>query len=381
MKFKEFKKYLGIFIIAVTLIIVYKTFDNFGMIIDGIAKLIGLFTPFIIGGVVAFLLHRPCRRVEVILHRTRFEFLRKHRCGLAVLLVYAIVIAAITLIMKAIIPQLVDSISKFVEQLPNIVKSLVDWINSFGIFNVEDISVEKILSSELFSLNKILSEFNFQNMNKYAQSVINVGASVVDVVLGLVISVYMLLERKDLKRAFKRFSKSFLPQKFRRATVYYSKSVADFINRYISCQLLDALIVFILSLIVLSIMGTEYAALIALMVGSFNLIPYFGAFVAILISALITFVTDGFMGALILVIVLTVLQQVDANIIQPRLIANSLSIKPLLVIFGVVVGGGLLGMIGIFIGVPLVALLKNIIDDLIEKKQEAKLIQASKPTE
>ncbi len=381
MKFKEFKKYLGIFAIAVTLIIVYKTFDNFGIIIDGIAKLIGLFTPFIIGGVVAFLLHRPCRRVEVILRKTRFQFLRKHRCGVAVLIVYAIVIASITLIMKAIIPQLVDSISKFVEQLPNIVNSLVDWINSFGIITIEDISAEKILNSELFSLNKILSEFNFQNMNKYAQSVINVGASVVDVVLGLVISVYMLLERKEIKRAFMRFSKSFLPPKFRRTTVYYSKSIADFVNRYISCQLLDALIVFILSLIVLSIMRTEYAALIALMVGSFNLIPYFGAFVAILISALITFVTDGFMGALILVIVLTVLQQVDANIIQPRLIANSLSIKPLLVIFGVVVGGGLLGMVGIFIGVPLVALLKNIIDDLIEKKQEEKLVQASETTE
>ena len=104
------------------------------------------------------------------------------------------------------------------------------------------------------------------------------------------------------------------------------------------------------------------------MVGSFNLIPYFGAIIAVFISALITLVTSGFMNALILVAVLIVLQQLDANIIQPRLVANSLSIKPLYVILGVILGGGLFGIIGMFLGVPMVALGKNIIDDIITKK-------------
>ncbi len=144
--------------------------------------------------------------------------------------------------------------------------------------------------------------------------------------------------------------------------------IADFIYRYIGCQLLDACIVFVLSLIVLSIIRTQYAAVIALMVGTFNLIPYFGAIIAIVIATLITFVTGGFMPALILVIVLIVIQQVDTNIIQPRLVASSLSIKPLLVIFGVLIGGGLFGVLGMFIGVPVVALVKTILNESINKR-------------
>lgn len=369
MKFQELKKYLGLFILSVALIIVYKTFDNFGVILNFFAKLIDLLTPFFIGAIVAFILRRPCRRMEIILRRTKVDFLRKHRRGFAVLSVYAIVIAAIALIMIAIIPQLIDSISKFVEQLPFMVNSLVAWINSFGIYTIEDVSVQNLLESDILSVNRIFEIFNYQNVNRYAKSVMNVGSSVVDVFLGIIISVYILLERRGIKRAYSRFSKAFIPEKLRKNTSYYAKTIADFINRYISCQLLDACIVFILCLIVLSIMQTEYASLIALMVGSFNLIPYFGAFLAILISALIVLVADGFLSAIILVIVLIVLQQVDTNIIQPRLVATSLSIKPLLVILGVIVGGGLFGIIGIFIGVPVIALLKNIIDDIIEKKQ------------
>ncbi len=369
MKFQELKKYLGLFLVSVALIIVYKTFDNFGVVIDFFAKILELLTPFFIGAGIAFVLKRPCRHIEIMFRKTKIHFLRKYRRGFAVLSIYAIVIAAIVLIMKAIIPQLVESISRFVDQLPSMLNALAEWINSFGIYNIEDVSVEKLLESDLFSLNSIMNAFNFQNINKYAKSVMNFGASVVDIFLGIIISVYILLERKSIKRAFSRFSRTFVPEKIRRNTAYYCKTVANFINRYISCQLLDACIVFVLCLIVLSIMNTEYAALIALMVGSFNLIPYFGAFLAILISALIILVTDGFISALVLVVVLVVLQQVDTNIIQPRLVASSLSIKPLLVILGVVLGGGLFGIIGIFVGVPLVALFKNIFVDIIDKKQ------------
>ena len=108
------------------------------------------------------------------------------------------------------------------------------------------------------------------------------------------------------------------------------------------------------------------------MIGAFNLIPYFGAIVAVFISALITLVTSGFMNAIVLVVVLIIVQQLDANLIQPRLVASSLAIKPLLVIFGVIIGGGLFGVLGMFIGVPAVALISNIVTDLVDKRNAAK---------
>lgn len=374
MKFQELKKYLGLFILSVALIIVYKTFDNFNIILDFIGKIFSLLTPFFIGAGIAFVLRIPCKRVEMLLHKTKLEFLLKHRRGFAVLIIYLILLASIALIMFAIIPQLVESIKIFIEQVPGMLRSLVNWFNSLGIYTIDEKSVQNILNSNFFTFDEILKIFDFKSMNKYAQGVINVGSSLADIFIGIIISIYMLLERKQIKRAFSHFSRVCLPKKFRSNLVFYSRTIASFINRYIGCQLLDAVIVFLLCLIALSIMNVEYAGVIALMVGSFNLIPYFGAFIAITIAALITLITTGsFISTLVLLIILIVIQQIDANIIQPRLIANSLSIKPLLVILGVVLGGGLFGILGIFIGVPVVALLSNIISDAIDNRNASKI--------
>ncbi len=370
MKFQDLKKYFSIFILAVALIIVYNTFDNFGVIIDFFTKVLHLLTPFFIGAAIAFVLRIPCKRTEILLHKTKSEFLQKHRRGLSVTIVYLVVIAAIVLIMIAIIPQLVESIKSFIDQLPTIIRSFVSWINSFGIITIDDKSIQNLINSNWLSLDEILNIFDLGNVNKYAKGVINFGSTIVDIFLGIIISVYMLIDRKGIKVGINRFAKRCLPEKFRRGVVFYTRAIASFIYRYISCQLLDACIVFILSLIVLSIMGTEYAAVIALMVGSFNLIPYFGAFLAITIAAVITLFTSGFVSALVLVAVLIVLQQVDANIIQPRLVSSSLAIRPLLVILGVILGGGLFGVVGMFIGVPVVALLKDIISDTLNHKHK-----------
>ncbi len=369
MKFPDLKKYLSLFVLAVALIIVYKTFDNFGIIIDFFAKIFQLLTPFFIGAAIAFVLRIPCKRTEILLHKTKSEFLQKHRRGLSVTIVYLIVIVSIALIMTAIIPQLVESIKSFIDQLPSIIRSVVNWVNSFGIFTIDDISIQKILNSDWISLDELLNIFDLGNVNRYAKGVINFGSAIVDIFLGIIISVYMLLDRKGIKLAVNRCARKCFPEKFRRGIVFYTRAIASFIYRYISCQLLDACIVFILCLIVLSIMGTEYAAVIALMVGSFNLIPYFGAFVAITIAAIITMFTSSLINALVLVAVLIVIQQVDANIIQPRLVSSSLAIRPLLVILGVVLGGGLFGVIGMFIGVPVIALLKDIINGTAEHRR------------
>lgn len=372
MIFKELKKYIGLFILGAALIIVYKTFDNFGVIIDFLANIFNLLTPFIIGAAIAFVLKTPSRQLEKILRRTKIGFVRKSRRGLSIFLTYFMVIAAIALIITAIIPQLGESITQFVDQLPGMTNALGNWISSLEIYGLDLTSVQAFISDKLLNAEKLMDMLDLKNIDKYAQSVKNAGSVIVNIFLGIIISIYMLVERRNIRHAFSVFGRAYIPQRHRRNIAHYCNMISSFTNRYIGCQLLDACIVFILSLIVLSIMRTPYAGVIALMVGSFNLIPYFGAIIAVFISALITLVTGGFMSAVILVAVLIVLQQLDANIIQPRLVANSLSIKPLYVILGVVLGGGLFGIIGMFLGVPIVALCKNIIEDLINKRLSKK---------
>ena len=118
----------------------------------------------------------------------------------------------------------------------------------------------------------------------------------------------------------------------------------------------------------MSLLGVKYAVLLGFMIGIFNLIPYFGAIIAVVIAALITLLTGGLGQCLIMVIVVIILQQIDANIINPKILGNSLKISPLLVIFAVPVGGAYFGFWGMFLSVPIVAVIKLLLTDYIEYK-------------
>ena len=120
----------------------------------------------------------------------------------------------------------------------------------------------------------------------------------------------------------------------------------------------------------MSILNVKYAVLLGFMIGLANIIPYFGAIIAIVIATIITFFTGGLFQAIWMVVVVTILQQIDANVINPKIVGDSLKISPLLVIFAVTLGGAYFGVTGMFLAVPVVAVLKLIIDDFIEWKSK-----------
>ena len=150
----------------------------------------------------------------------------------------------------------------------------------------------------------------------------------------------------------------------------YIDSTNKIFFKFISSQLIDAIIVGILVTIAMSIIGVKYSVLLGFMIGLFNIIPYFGAIIAVAISILITVITGGISKALIMAIVVIILQQIDSNIINPKIIGNSLEISPLLVIFAVTVGGAYFGVLGMFLAVPVVAVLKIVVNDWIEFKSK-----------
>ena len=125
-------------------------------------------------------------------------------------------------------------------------------------------------------------------------------------------------------------------------------------------------------------MKVKYGLLLGFLIGLFNVIPYFGAIVAVIIAVIITIFTGGFMQALWLAIVVIILQQIDANIINPRILGTSLNLSPILVIFAVTIGGAYFGVIGMFLGVPVCALLKIILIDIIDAKNAEKALQEKK---
>ena len=148
---------------------------------------------------------------------------------------------------------------------------------------------------------------------------------------------------------------------------YFDRTNNIFFN-FLAGQFLDGIIIGIITSIAMSIIGVKYVVLLGFMIGIFNLIPYFGAIIAVAIAALITLLTGGLGQCLIMVIVVIILQQIDANIINPKILGNSLKISPLLVIFAVPVGGAYFGFWGMFLSVPIVAVIKLLLTDYIEYK-------------
>ncbi len=148
--------------------------------------------------------------------------------------------------------------------------------------------------------------------------------------------------------------------------------------KFLSSQLLDAIIVGILTSIAMMILGVKYAILLGFLIGLSNLIPYFGAIVGIGITIIITIFTGGITQAIWLAVVVIILQQIDANIINPKIVGDSLKISPLLVIFAVTVGGAYFGMFGMFLAVPIFTVLKIFIEDYIEYKNTTKIVEKNR---
>ena len=140
----------------------------------------------------------------------------------------------------------------------------------------------------------------------------------------------------------------------------------EYFFKFLSSQVLDGIVVGVLTSIAMSILGVKYAVLLGFFIGLFNLIPYFGAIFAVAISAVITLVTGGIAQAIWMVIIVTILQQIDANIINPKITGDSLKISPLLVIFAVTVGGAYFGVLGMFLAVPIATVIKIILEDYIK---------------
>ena len=155
---------------------------------------------------------------------------------------------------------------------------------------------------------------------------------------------------------------------------YFNRTNEIFFN-FIAGQVIDGFVVGVITSIAMLTMGVKYAVPLGFMIGLFNLIPYFGAIIAVIIATLITFLTGGLTQAIFMVIVVTILQQIDANIINPKIIGNSLEISQLLVIFAVTVGGAYMGVWGMFLAVPIIAVIKLFITDYIEYKNKIKQTQ------
>ncbi len=372
---RKLTKWLYWFLFAVAVILVYKTLDNFSAIGNWIKNFLDVLMPFIVGLLIAYLLYIPCRKIESIYKKSKkLKFIKKRARGLSILTVYIIVLIILIIAINYLLPIVSSSIIDLVSNIQVYYNSLIT--------NIDNLPDDSILKNEIVldvieSIKNIdLKQFvNMDKLAEYAKGVINVAGKIFDFFVAIIVSVYLLLERKQILEFIKKLGKAIFKERtYNNFGKYFDRTNNIFFN-FLAGQLLDGIVIAIITSIAMSIMGVKYAVLLGVMIGVFNLIPYFGAIIAVILAALITLLTGGFWQALVMVIVVTILQQIDANIINPKILGNSLKISPLLVIFAVSLGGAYFGFWGMFLSVPVIAVLKLLITDFIEYKNKEKSIE------
>ena len=369
---RKLTKWLYWFLFAVAVILVYKTLDNFSAIGKWIKNFIDVLTPFVIGILIAYLLYIPCRKVEELLKKIKKpKFLSKRSRGLSVFTVYLIAIIILIIAFNYLLPIISTSIIDLFTNIQGYYNSLSA---SIQILPEDSIFRSEIVTDVIESISNIdLKQYiNIDKITEYAKGVISAAGKIIDFFVAIIVSIYLLLQRRQIMEFLKKLGRATLrTNTYKNIGKYFDRSNNIFFN-FLAGQLLDGIIIGIISSIAMSIIGVKYAVLLGFMIGIFNLIPYFGAIIAVIIAALITLLTGGIWQALIMVIVVTILQQIDANIINPKILGNSLKISPLLVIFAVAVGGAYFGFWGMFLSVPIIAVAKLLLTDYIDYKIQKK---------
>lgn len=366
---KVFSKWMYWFTLVFSLIIVYKILDSFTSIESWFSNLLTLLTPFIVGIIIAYILYIPCRNLENFYNR--FKYTKKRARGLSVFTVYVIAVAVIVIAFRFIIPIAIDSFQDLIGNLQNYYRDIRNTIMALP----ED-SIWK--SENVINVVNGLSDFhleeyiNLDKITEYAQSVINFASGLFKVFVSVVVSVYILLERKEIVNFFRKLIRSTCSEKTYKSIGKYFRHGNEIFGRFLSSQFMDAIVVAILASVAMSIMKVKYAVLLGIFIGLFNLIPYFGAIIAVVVSIIITILTGGLSKAIEMGIVVIILQQIDANIINPKIVGDSLKMSPLLVIFSVTIGGAYFGVIGMFLAVPIAAVLKLVVCDYIDYNYKKK---------
>ena len=286
------------------------------------------------------------------------------------------IIALIALILGLIIPQLKNTVELFTENFDSYKTESVELLEKVGI-KQENINE---LNKNLENLKDEVTNYVNENKNEIMQTTVGVATSVfgtiTSIVLGIVFAIYILLKKEDLSRQFKKLAKAYLPEKKQKTLEEISSLSNKTFGNFVSGQCLEALIIGILCFIGMLILQIPYAATISVLVGFTALIPVFGAFIGTAVGAFLILMVDPG-KALIFIIFIIILQQLEGNLIYPKVVGNSVGLPGIWVMVAVTVGASIAGILGMLLSVPICSILYSIVrtkvNNRIDQKNKEKI--------
>ena len=363
-----------LFIFAVALII-YSVF-NMDTMLEFIKNSIVLIKPFLIGAVIAFVLNVPLRFFEhhVFCHIKHPKFKKVER-GLSILLSLLLVWVALSLVVRIVVPQLIESISLLVSTIPGYVDYLTNFLSEYEndsaaianfVKQIESISPQTL---EQYTMNWLNDQVTAHALLSSAFMstvgiVSSVAAGVINFFVAFVFAIYILGSKEKLAVQARKICFAFFNRMHAAYLVHVAQVSFAKMYSFITGQLTEAVILGSLCTIGMIIFRLPYAGMIGVLTGFCALIPIFGAFIGGAVGALLIFTVSP-IKALTFVIFLVILQQIEGNFIYPKVVGSSVGLPAMWTLFAITIGGALMGLIGMMLFVPLCAIVYFLFTEIV----------------
>ena len=372
-KFESNKKYftISIYTIAVILIgcVIFRFITQWSNTSKLISQLWDILFPFFMGFLIAYILNPVVaffqRNVSIKLLKKKSASTQR---GLAILISYLVMVGFIIVCLRFIIPQLYDSIRELSLMIPDIYKSIMSIFehyreNSTDMFpgQIADMIETKTLP-KLFELtNNLLTNIVpmlYEASMSFAKGLFNL-------FIAFIVSIYMTIDKFILKNAGKRLVLAIFNENFSYRVLRTLKDCHNIFSGFIIGKSIDSLIIGLLAFVAMTILKLPYTVLISVIIGVTNMIPYFGPIIGAVPGAFILFIVSP-TKCLIFIIMVFVLQQFDGLILGPKILGESTGVRPLLILFSITVGGAYFGPLGMFLGVPVFAVLSYLLNITVQ---------------
>lgn len=365
-------KAIANFLVLSGAVVFYFIVKNLGNILDGISFFTGMMTPFIYGFVIAYLLKNPMKYIEklygkLIKNPNRKKLIRGLSLATTMLLAILLLLGFISII----VPQLADSVTIFVNNLPDYMENGNRLLRD----TIQKVHVDSEIIKQVFEVWKVLVSKTSEivsNMLPYAiNGVLAFSGKVVNIVVGIVVAIYFLAGKEKFTAQIKKITIAIFSDKTSNYMIEKSKMINTVFSKYISGQLTDAAVLGMICFISMSIFKMPYALLVSMIVTVTNIIPIIGPFIGAVPSVFIISMVSG-PKALGFAVLILVLQQIDGNILVPKIVGDSTGLSGFWVFLAIFIGGGLFGITGVILGVPTMAVSYSIIKEIVEQRLESK---------
>ncbi len=362
------------FLIAFTVILMF-VLNNLDAAMNIIKYILGLFSPLLFGFGIAFVLNVPLRYIESRIFYSKKKVVQKIKRPISILLSIIIIVLLITAVLVLVVPEVIKTFNVLIDLIPAFFEKVKDkateYYNEYPeIKNIADSIYENRISISDTIMNFLKSGAGGLVGTTFGL-ISSVFGGIVNFVVSLIFGIYILSNKEKLKRQIVRISKAWFPEKLTDKVFHVFSVANEVFRRFVVGQITEAFILGTLCTIGMMIFRFPYSGMIGALVGMTALIPIVGAFIGAGVGAFMIMMDDP-VKAVLFVIFIIVLQQLEGNIIYPKVVGSSVGLPAMWVLAAVTVGGGFMGILGMLLGVPLASTIYTLIKENVNSHYDKK---------